>query len=93
MGCKFWSFLRICTFPYKYYSYERPSTIESRAYFTIGATLNSIIKALTILLSFTPDNRPQRSVEISQRLEMNKATVNRILVTLKNKGFVVQDRY
>lgn len=54
--------------------------------------MNSIEKALTILLSFSPDNRPQRSVEISQQLEMNKATVNRILVTLKNKGFVVQDQ-
>jgi len=54
--------------------------------------LNSIEKALAILLSFSPDNRPQRSVEISQQLEMNKATVNRILVTLKNKGFVVQDQ-
>ena len=53
--------------------------------------LNSIEKALAILLCFTPDNRPLRTVEISQRLEMNKATVNRILITLKNRGFVVQD--
>jgi IclR family acetate operon transcriptional repressor len=30
-------------------------------------------------------------VEISQRLGMNKATANRILITLKNRGFVVQD--
>lgn len=53
--------------------------------------MNSIEKALAILLSFSPDNRPQRSVEISNRLDMNKATVNRILITLKSKGFVVQD--
>lgn len=53
--------------------------------------MNSIEKALEILRAFTPDNRPLRSVEISQRLEMNKATVNRILITLKNRGFVVQD--
>jgi IclR family transcriptional regulator, KDG regulon repressor len=53
--------------------------------------LNSIEKALEILHVFTPDNRPLRSVEISHRLKMNKATVNRILITLKKRGFVVQD--
>ena len=54
--------------------------------------MNSIEKALEILLAFTPDNRPLRTVEISHRLAMNKATVNRILITLKNKGFVAQDQ-
>ncbi len=54
--------------------------------------MNSIEKALAILLSFTPENRPLQTVEISHRLEMNKATVNRILITLKNKGFVIQDQ-
>lgn len=53
--------------------------------------MNSIEKALEILRAFTPNNRPLRSVEISHRLKMNKATVNRILVTLRKKGFVVQD--
>ena len=53
--------------------------------------MNSIEKALEILRTFTPDNKPLRSVEISHRLEMNKATVNRILNILKNRGFVVQD--
>lgn len=53
--------------------------------------MNSYEKALQILLSFTPDNQPQQTVEISRRLGINKATVNRILITLKNKGFVVQD--
>jgi DNA-binding IclR family transcriptional regulator len=53
--------------------------------------LNSIEKALEILRVFTPDNRPLRSVEISHRLKMNKATVNRILIILKKRGFVVQD--
>lgn len=54
--------------------------------------MNSIEKALEILLSFTPDNRPLRTVEISNRLGMNKATVNRILITMRNKGFVAQDQ-
>ncbi len=53
--------------------------------------MNSIEKALEILLSFTPDNRPLRTVEISNRLGMNKATVNRILITMKNRGFIAQD--
>lgn len=53
--------------------------------------MNSIEKALEILRAFTPDNRPLRSVEISHRLGMNKATVNRILIILKKRGFVVQD--
>lgn len=53
--------------------------------------MNSIEKALEILRAFTPDNRPLRTVEISRRLGMNKATVNRILLIMKNRGFVTQD--
>ena len=53
--------------------------------------MNSYEKVLKILLAFTPDNRPLRTVEISNQLDMNNATVNRILVTLKNEFFVVQD--
>jgi len=53
--------------------------------------LNSNEKALQILLAFTPDNRPLRTVEISNKLKINNATANRILITLKNNGFVVQD--
>jgi DNA-binding IclR family transcriptional regulator len=53
--------------------------------------LNSIEKALAILYAFTPDNQPLRSLEISHRLGINKATVNRILITMKKRGFVVQD--
>jgi DNA-binding IclR family transcriptional regulator len=53
--------------------------------------LNSYEKVLKILLAFTPDNRPLRTVEISKQLEINNATVNRILLTLKNEYFVVQD--
>jgi DNA-binding IclR family transcriptional regulator len=53
--------------------------------------LNSIEKALEILQTFTPDNQPLRSLEISNRLNMHKSTTNRILITLRKKGFVVQD--
>ncbi len=53
--------------------------------------MNSYEKLLQILLAFTPDNRPLRTVEISKQLGINNATVSRILITLKNKQFVVQD--
>lgn len=54
--------------------------------------MNSNEKALQILLAFAPDNHPLQTVEISRQLGINKATVNRILITLKNQGFVVQDK-
>ena len=53
--------------------------------------MNSYEKVLQILLTFTPENRPLRTVEISNQLGINNATVNRILITLKNNHFVVQD--
>lgn len=53
--------------------------------------MNSYEKVLQILLAFTPDNRPLRTVEISNKLGMNNATVSRILITLKNRNFLVQD--
>ena len=53
--------------------------------------MNSYEKVLKILLAFTPDNRPLRTIEISKQLGINNATANRILLTLKNEYFVVQD--
>ncbi len=53
--------------------------------------MNSYEKVLKILLAFTPDNKPLKTVEISKQLGINNATTNRILVTLKNEYFVVQD--
>ncbi len=53
--------------------------------------MNSYEKVLKILLAFTPDNKPLRTIEISKQLGINNATANRILLTLKNEYFVVQD--
>jgi len=53
--------------------------------------LNSYEKVLKILLAFAPGNQPLRTVEISKKLGINNATVNRILITLKNESFLVQD--
>ena len=72
--------------------HNRVSDPEPLLYFFGGTVLSSIEKALQILLAFTPDNRPLRTVEISRQLGIHKATANRILITLKKKGFAVQDQ-
>jgi DNA-binding IclR family transcriptional regulator len=48
----------------------------------------SIEKALKILLAFAPQNGEKGTVEISQQLDMNKATVSRIVNTLNDYGFL-----
>ncbi len=53
--------------------------------------LNSIEKALEILLCFTPYNRELGTGEIGQRLGLHKATASRILRTLVERGFLQQD--
>ena len=52
---------------------------------------NAIEKALRILGSFLPDNKPRGTVEISLRLGFHKATVSRILQTLVAEGYLRQD--
>lgn len=53
--------------------------------------LNSIEKALEVLLAFIPYNRELGTGEISQKLGLHKATASRILRTLASKGFLQQD--
>lgn len=53
--------------------------------------LNSIEKALEILLLFTPYNQELGTGEISRKLGIHKATASRILRTLTEKGFLRQD--
>lgn len=53
--------------------------------------LNSIEKALAILKTFLPDNRPMGTVEISRKMGFHKATTSRILLTLTKKGMLQQD--
>lgn len=53
--------------------------------------LNSIEKALEILMAFTPYNQELGTGEISEKLGLHKATASRILRTLADKGFLQQD--
>ena len=53
--------------------------------------MNSIEKALEILKTFPPGNKPMGTVEISTKLGFHKATTSRILLTLTRKGILTQD--
>lgn len=53
--------------------------------------LNSIEKALEVLMAFTPCNRELGTGEISRMLNLHKATASRILRTLASRGFLQQD--
>ncbi|MBW1668876.1 MAG: IclR family transcriptional regulator [Deltaproteobacteria bacterium] len=52
---------------------------------------SSIEKALGILMAFTPHNHQMGTVELSQKLNLHPATVNRILKILSRKEFLRQD--
>jgi DNA-binding IclR family transcriptional regulator len=54
--------------------------------------INSIEKALEILLAFTPANQGMGTIEISQKLGFHKATVSRILLILTKLGFLQRDK-
>ncbi len=53
--------------------------------------LNSIEKALHILMAFPPENDTMGTVEISKKLGLHKATASRILLVLTQKGLLRQD--
>ena len=53
--------------------------------------MNSIEKALEILLIFTPHNNEMGTVEISKKLGFHKATVSRDLLILTRYGFLQRD--
>lgn len=52
---------------------------------------NAIEKALLVLSNFADGNTPIGTVELSERLELNKTTVNRIMNTLKKHDFLEQN--
>jgi IclR family KDG regulon transcriptional repressor len=52
---------------------------------------SSVQKAIGILLSFLPDNRPAGNLELSKSLGMNKSTVSRLARVLTYYGFLQQD--
>jgi DNA-binding IclR family transcriptional regulator len=52
---------------------------------------SSVQKALGILLSFIPDNKPVGNLELSESLGLNKSTVSRLTHVLAHYGLVQQD--
>ena len=53
---------------------------------------SSIEKALDIIMAFTPYNHEMGTVDLSQKLNLHPATVNRILQILGRKGFLNQNQ-
>ena len=52
---------------------------------------SSVQKAIGILLSFIPDNRPMGNLELSKSLGLNKSTVSRLTHVLAHYGLIQQD--
>ena len=52
---------------------------------------SSVQKAIGILLSFLPDNKPNGNLDLSKSLGMNKSTVSRLARVLTHYGLLQQD--
>ena len=52
---------------------------------------SSVQKAIAILLSFIPDNKPIGTLQLSEMLGFNKSTVSRLIQVLMHFGLVQQD--
>lgn len=52
---------------------------------------NAVEKALLVLNNFADRNQPIGTVELAERLSLNKTTVNRIMNTLKKHDFLEQN--
>jgi DNA-binding IclR family transcriptional regulator len=55
-------------------------------------TLNSTEKVIRILEAFTPHNEPMGTLQLAEKLSIHRSTVSRILMILKQYGFVQQDK-
>jgi DNA-binding IclR family transcriptional regulator len=55
------------------------------------SSLSSTEKALKILLAFTPNNTEMGTLELSEKLDIHKSTVSRLLHTLAAHGFLQQN--
>ena len=51
----------------------------------------SLERALSILLSFESQNKELGTVELSHKLDIHKSTISRLLMVLKNHGFIRQN--
>jgi IclR family KDG regulon transcriptional repressor len=54
-------------------------------------THQTVEKALSILLEFIPHNQPMGTVDLSEKLNLHKSTVNRMLHVLRRFEFLQQD--
>lgn len=54
--------------------------------------LNSTEKVIRILEAFRPHNEPMGTLELAEKLSIHRSTVSRILLILKQYGFVQQDK-
>jgi DNA-binding IclR family transcriptional regulator len=54
-------------------------------------THKAVDKALNLLLSFVPENKAAGTTELSERLDMHKSTVNRLLHVLNHFDLLQQD--
>jgi DNA-binding IclR family transcriptional regulator len=52
---------------------------------------SSVQKALEILMAFTPNGQPMRTLEISRKLNLHKSTVSRLIGVLSFHGFLTHD--
>ena len=58
---------------------------------TTAPTHSAVEKALKILLEFTPHNQALGTVDLSEKLDLHKSTVNRLLHVLNRFDFLEQD--
>jgi IclR family KDG regulon transcriptional repressor len=57
----------------------------------IPMTHQSIVRAINFLKAFIPYNQPMGTNEFSERFNLNKSTVSRILSVLRDNGLLYQD--
>jgi len=58
---------------------------------TLVKTHQTVERALRILLEFIPNNQPMGTVDLSEKLNLHKSTVNRMLHVLSRFEFLQQD--
>jgi len=58
----------------------------------VNLELTATEKALKILLAFAPTNEPMGTLELSELLGIHRSSVSRILITMRNYGFLQQDK-
>ena len=53
--------------------------------------ITAIEKVLKVMMAFEPEAEEKGTVELSQELDLNKATVSRIANTLADHGFLLRN--